>query len=62
LIFLFASESCSFGVFRHRKLLESDLVSSYSAAPEVLDLDLQTSNHQVHRRALGYHPDSRTRG
>jgi hypothetical protein len=34
-----------------RKLLGSDPVSSYSAAPEALDLDLQTSNHQVHRRS-----------
>lgn len=51
-----ASGSCSFGVFRHRKLLGSDLVSSYSAAPEALDLDLQTSNHQVHRRGTRLPP------
>jgi hypothetical protein len=50
LIFLFASGSCSFGVFRHHKLLGSDLVSSYSAAQAALGLDLQSSNHQVHRR------------
>jgi hypothetical protein len=62
LIFLFASGSCSFGVFRRRKLLGSDLVSSYSAAPEALVLDPQTSSHQIHCWALGYHPDSRTRG
>ena len=56
MIFLFASGSCSFGVFRHRKLLGSDLVSSYSAAPEAADLDLQTSCHQVHRRSIRLPP------
>ena len=43
-------------MFRHRKLLGSDLVSSYSTAPEALELDLQTSNHQVHRRGTRLPP------
>jgi hypothetical protein len=43
-------------VFRHRKLLGSGLVSSYPAAPEALDLDLQTSNHRVHRRGTRLPP------
>jgi len=49
-------------VFRHHKLLGSDLVSSYSAAPEALDIDLQTSCHQVRRRSTRLppgQPDSR---
>jgi hypothetical protein len=37
----------------HRSCSVSDLKSSHSVAPEVPHLDLQTSNHQVHRRGTG---------
>ena len=36
--------------FCHRSCPVADLDSSYPVAPEAPDLDLQTSNHQVHRR------------
>lgn len=36
--------------FCHRSCPVADLDSSHSVAPEAPDLDLQTSNHQVHRR------------